>query len=118
MRNCLAILGPMSNVTKIHERKQGHRPHFIPQWAAKYGMSQADISRETEADKSSVSRWFDGATPFTKHQESLAALFQIERQALFRHPDEDWFVEFFADRKAEEVERMKDTLKAAFPKRA
>ena len=32
-----------------------------------------------------------------------------------RHADEDWLTKFFGDRSADEVERMKKMLEAAFP---
>lgn len=110
----------MSNVTQIYPMKQGRRPHFIREWAEKRGKEQVDIVRETGADKSQVSRWFSAEKPQTpgkKWIEILAAYFSTEPDALFRHPDEDWFAKFFADRNAAEVAQMKATLEAAFPRK-
>lgn len=109
----------MSNLVKIHQQKQGRRPHFLREWAEYRGKKQSDISRETGIDKSQVSRWFDEekpSTPSAKSLDVLAGYFETEPEALFRHPDEDWLARFFADRKREEVERIKATLEAAFPK--
>lgn len=79
-------------------------------------MSQADLARELDADKSVVSRWFNGTTPGLDWQERLAALFHCEPEALFRHPDDDWVARFFRNRSRDELERMKKLLEAAFPR--
>jgi transcriptional regulator with XRE-family HTH domain len=107
----------MARVPRIHASKQPRRPHFIAEWAELRGLKQADLAREIGADKSVVSRWFSGATPSEDWQQRLAALFHCEPQSLFRHPDEDWLSKFFAGRRKEEIDRIKATLEAAFPKR-
>lgn len=105
----------MVNISTIHRTKQPRRPHFIPEWAEARGLTQADLARELDADKSVVSRWFNGTTPGLEWQEKLAALFHCEPDAIFRHPDDDWLSKFFRDRSREELERMKTMLEAAFP---
>jgi transcriptional regulator with XRE-family HTH domain len=107
----------MPNVTRIHNSKQPRRPHYIEEWAERREMKQADIARELGADKSIVSRWFGGATPSQEWQEKLAALFRCDPESLFRHPDDDWLSKFFADRSRDEIERIKATLEAAFPRK-
>ena len=107
----------MSEIPRIHRTKQPRRPHYIPEWAEARGLSQADLARELDADKSVVSRWFSGTTPGVEWQEKLAALFHCEPESLFRHPDDDWFARFFADRSRDELERIKRTLENAFPRR-
>lgn len=107
----------MSSVTKIHASKQPRRPHHIVDWAEARHLSQADIVREIGADKSIVSRWFNGTTPGLEWQEKLAALFHTTPEGLFRHPDDDWLTKFFQDRERDEIERIKATLEAAFPRR-
>ena len=101
------------NVTE--ERKQSRRPHFIPVWAERRNLIQTEIANLTGADKSVVSRWYSGATPSEEWQTKLAELFGCNRQSLFRHPDEDWLVNFFHNRTNDEVERMKRMPEAAFP---
>jgi transcriptional regulator with XRE-family HTH domain len=101
----------------IHKGKQPRRPHHIAEWAEARNLSQADIAREIGADKSVVSRWFNGTTPGLEWQVRLADLFHTEPESLFRHPDEDWLARFFADRKKEEVDRIKQMLELSFPKR-
>lgn len=107
----------MSNIATIHKSKQPRRPHFIPEWAEARGLSQSDLARELDADKSVVSRWFNGTTPGVEWQEKLAALFHCEPDAIFRHPDDNWLSKFFRDRSRDELERMKTMLEAAFPKK-
>lgn len=97
--------------------KQGRRPHYIPDWATSAGMSQADLARAVGADKSNVSNWFSGTTPQEGWQKKLADLFDTTPEGLFRHPDEAWFAEFFSGRPRDEIDRMKATLSAAFPKK-
>lgn len=105
------------NVVRIHHRSTPNRPHFIPEWAEKRGFKQSDIVKAIGADKGVVSRWFNGTTPTEVWQGHLAELFQCEIESLFRHPDEDWIARFMRDRTAEERERIRATLEAAFPMR-
>lgn len=107
----------MSKHATIHSQKQPRRPHFIPEWAEKRNLSQADLSRELGADKSIVSRWFHGSTPGVEWQERLAALFYCTPDAIFRHPNDDWMKRFFDGRSAEEIEHIKKSLEVTFPKK-
>lgn len=81
----------------------------------KRGLRAVDIATELGADKSVVSRWLKGTTPGPEWQDKLAALFECEPEALFRHPDDDWLTRMFRDRSEEEITRMKNMLEAAFP---
>lgn len=106
----------MSEITHIHKSKQPNRPHFIEEWAETRGYkTQSELAAALEADKSVISRWYRGSTPSLEWQEKLSACFQIERESLFRHPDDDWLSRFFRNRSREELERMKTMLEAAFP---
>lgn len=100
-----------------HRARQPRRPHYIPEWAEARDLTQADLSRELGADKSVVSRWYGGSTPSEDWQEKLAALFQCAPEALFRHPDDDWLSRFFAGRTQDEIDRAKQLLETAFPRR-
>lgn len=102
-------------VVRIHKGRQPRRPHHIADWAEKFSLTQTDIVREVGADKSTVSRWFNGTTPGVEHQERLAALFHTEPEGLFRHPDDDWIARFLRGRSADEIARIKATLETAFP---
>lgn len=106
----------MIETDACRERKQPQRPHFIKEWAADKGATQADISRAIGADKSNLSHWFKGTTPTEVWQEKLAEYFETTRDGLFRHPVEDWFIKFFAGRSREEIARMKSSLEGGFPR--
>jgi hypothetical protein len=118
MRPAMNHVGGMENVFTIHAMKQPRRPHHIVDWAAHRGLRQVDIVEALGADKSLVSRWFNGATPSKPWQTRLAALFGCEdEEAIFRHPDDDWLARFLRGRPADEIERIKSTLETAFPRR-
>ncbi len=104
------------NAIEIHRSKQPNRPHFVPDWAMRRGYkNQAELVEALGADKSVVNRWYHGASPGEDWQERLVDLFQCkDRDALFRHPDEDGLRRLLKDRSSEEVTRMIQTLEAAF----
>ena len=109
----------MTDITRIHHGKAPGRRHYIVEWAEHRNLSQADIVRLTGIDKSSVPRWFTGysAHLHPSNESKLAEAFGIEPAALYRSPHEDWFYRFFRGRELDELDRMKATLEAAFPKR-
>lgn len=109
----------MKKPTQIHRTKQPRRPHFIEEWAEKRGFeSQADLVNALGADKSLVSRWYDGASPGEEWQQKLRSLFEIEdERGIFCHPDDDWLSRFFKGREADEIERIKQTIETAFPRK-
>lgn len=101
--------------------------HYIREWAKWRGLSQAKIVRAfgevVDADrapnKSTVSRWFAGTLPHQEHLDRLAEIIGVnETAALFRDPQMEWAVEVLRGRNPEERERIINTLKAAFPRRA
>lgn len=100
--------------------RQPGRPHYIPEWAALRGyQSQAELIRALgDPDKSTVSRWYNGATPNVESQMRLAALFDCSHDDLFRHPDERWVSQFFSGRERDEIERIKQSLELIFPRKA
>lgn len=111
----------MNNVTRIHTDKESYRIHYIVEWADKRNLSRADISREIDADKSLVTRWFQGKTPKAEYLEKLAALFGTDVKGLYRHPDDDWIARFFRDRTEEQKEKaiqMLTLLNSATPEQA
>ena len=105
--------------TKRKSKPQvAHRLHFIPEWAEKRNLKQAEIVEETGADKGTVSRWFSGNMPQDKYLDALVSCLAVEDvEALFRHPDDDWIARFLGDRSDEEKERIRAILLAAFPKK-
>lgn len=105
----------MAKVTEIHQGKTPIRRHFIAEWAAARNLTRADVARELGVDKSQTTRWFKGQLPQPAFQERLAALFEIEPEALLRHPDADWMSKMFKDRSANERDRMKRSIELAWP---
>lgn len=105
----------MSNIPKIHKNKTPIRLHYIAEWADKRNMKQADIVKELNVDKGTVSKWFSGALPKETNVLALAEMFKIEPEFIFRHPDDDWLAKFFLEKAEHERERAISILKAAFP---
>jgi transcriptional regulator with XRE-family HTH domain len=101
----------------MDKNRQPDRPHFIREWAEASRLTPNELAEAVKADKSVISRWYSGTAPSKKYQERLAAIFGCERDALFRHPSEDWLVQFLRGRSAQEIERIKATLNAAFPRK-
>jgi transcriptional regulator with XRE-family HTH domain len=106
----------MSKVTKIHKDKTPQRIHFIAEWIAFRGLSQADVVNDLGVNKGTVSKWCAGSLPQETNLAPIAALLQVDVPTLFRHPDDDWLARLFEGRSQQEKERMIKTLNAAFPK--
>lgn len=77
----------------------------------------ADLIRDLDSDKSTVYRWLQGQLPHPEQQEQIAAYFEIEPEALLRHPDDDWIARFLRGRSEEERERIKQAMELAWPPR-
>lgn len=90
------------------------KTHFIPEWAERRNLKQADIVRELDVDKGVVSRWFGGVIPTEKYLKPLADLLGTSITGLFRHPDDDWIAKMFRDRTEEQKEGAIKMLKAFF----
>lgn len=104
--------------SKQQKGKQPRRPHYIREWADKFGFAdQASFAAAVGVDKSVVSRWYDGSSPAEASQLMLAEFFKCDRESLFRHPDDDWMAQFLKGRDKEEIQRIKDTLELAFPRK-
>lgn len=118
---------PMAKLARIHQNKQPIRRHFLNEWLAAKGLdapqlvdllNDPDRSMDlNEVEKSQVYRWLKGQMPHAAQQERIAAVLEIDPEALLRHPDDDWVAKFMKDRDAEEIQRIKNTLENAFPKR-
>lgn len=69
-------------------------------------------------DKSQVYRWLKGQMPQAAQQVRIARALEMENPGdLLRDPLDDWFAKFFRDRNRDEMERMKQMLEAAFPRK-
>lgn len=63
------------------------RVHYIPEWADRAGLSQADLVRLLGVDKGTVSRWFAGTIPTNQNLIELARAFGFAEVAtLFTDP--------------------------------
>lgn len=123
----------MADIEKLDRTKAVARRVYIAEWAKKRGMRQADVARGLGVEPSLVSKWVKGAAfPEVKNLVALAEAFSLDDIAkLFRDPDDsdDWLDRVFQDerskktlmetfdgRSGDEIERMLNTLRAAFPK--
>jgi transcriptional regulator with XRE-family HTH domain len=116
MQSCV-----MSNVTKIHNSKTPMRTHYIVEWADRMSVRQVDLVKATGADKSTVSRWFQGQMPGIEYLPTIAAALGREDIAsLFRDPDDDWMAEMFRKKQLEKEDQKRAIaiLDAAFPDKA
>ena len=111
---CQSYNVDMSNVTRIHTDKTPVRFHYIKEWAERRNLKQADIVAATGANKGLVSRWFKGVLPGQDYLAALAALFEIEPAALFRHPEDDWLTQFFRERSEADRDKAKQMLQVMF----
>jgi transcriptional regulator with XRE-family HTH domain len=91
--------------------------HYIQEWADRRGLKPAELARELNTEKSTVGRWYQGTIPTEQYLIALTGLFGLDEPAsLFRHPDDDWMAELFRGRSRQELERIRDTINAAFPR--
>lgn len=117
----------MGRPSKPHRPNVEHKFHYVPEWAAHRNLRQSDIMRALNVNKSTVFRWFEGTIPAETHLIALAGLLECDVESLFRHPDDDWLVEFFRaqaglkdmfrERDADELARMRQVLDLTFPKK-
>lgn len=105
----------MKKLTRIHAGKQPVRRHFIKEWMEVRGIEPADLVEALDVDKSQVYRWIKGQLPQPKYQERIAAMFELEPEALLRHPDDDWMARFFEGRDIAERERIKKAMELSWP---
>lgn len=108
----------MADPIQIHQTKAPRRIHFIEEWAIKRQLTQADVARLLNVERSTVKRWYDGTIPTrSDHLEQLAELFALDEPSqLFRHPDDDWMTRLFQGRTKDELDRMIQMLDLAFPR--
>jgi hypothetical protein len=100
---------------KIDATKQPRRPHYLREWMERRQITAAELARQSGASKGVISRWLDGASPSQEWHDKLRDFFHAGKEGIFRHPDDDWFTQFFEGRSREEIERIKRTLEVAFP---
>lgn len=105
----------MNNIKEMHAVDSLERFHFIPEWAKKKRMKQADIVRSTGADKGVVSRWFnEGVVPKDEYLVKLAATFGTDVSGIFRHPDEERISRLLRGRSAADRQKAIEMLELLF----
>lgn len=109
-------------LARIHQNKQPIRRHYINEWLEERGMSAVELLDALNdqrhlagVDKSQVYRWLKGQLPQSNMQERIAAVFQVEPDALLRHPADDWIARKLRGRSKEEVDRLRQMIELAFP---
>lgn len=107
-----------NKIQKIHATRVTKRIHYLAEWLEHRQLNQADLVSELGVNKGTVSKWCAGDLPSEKNLLSLTAFLEIEPPALFRHPLDDWMSRLFKQRSEDELKRMVETLKAAFPQKS
>ena len=124
----------MSKLARIHTGKQPFRRHFLKEWLDVRGMGPMDLlnalneaaSMDTPLiDKSQVYRWMKGQLPHPPTQIRIAAALELvdpetgdpDPERLQHHPDSDWFIRITHGRPREDIERIKQMIELAMPKR-
>lgn len=111
-----------SAIPRIYGNRQPRRPHYLPHLMERHGITRADIIEAIDVDKSQLSRWLDEdkpATPSPEWAKKLGEFFGKGHDPvdIFADPDVDWLSRLLRDRSAEEIERIKAMIEAAFPAR-
>lgn len=108
-----------NKIETIHQGKTPQRIHFVVEWAELRGKIQADFAKDGVADKSTVSRWYDGQLPTEGNLGKIADYLGLDDvNSLFRHPDDDWIRKALQNRDQDERDRIKATIQMAFPEKA
>ena len=110
-------IGMSDEPAEIHRSKQPRRPHYLKEWMERRNLRPVDLVNDLGVDKSNVSKWLTGASPGTVWQDRLRDYFGAGDEGIFRHPDDDWMARFLTGRPPDEIERIKTTLEAAFPRK-
>lgn len=104
-------------LNRISKPEPATRIHFIPEWAEELGLEPEDLMEQLGVDKSQVWRWYNkGQLPQEETRKRIADLFGVKPEALLRHPDENWMIQFFDGRQKPERETIKQMMERAWPK--
>lgn len=107
-------------LAQIYANRQPRRPHYLAQLMERYGVTRAEVVEAIDVDKSQLSRWLDVQRPSTPSPEwarKLGEFFGKDHDTvdIFTDPDVDWLSRLLKDRSADEKERIKAMIEAAFP---
>jgi hypothetical protein len=111
-----------SQLARIYENRQPRRPHYLAQLMERHGVTRAELIEAIGVDKSLLSRWLDEKKPSTPSPDWSRALGEFFGKGhdpvdIFANPDVDWLSRLLQDRSADELERIKAMIEAAFPAR-
>jgi hypothetical protein len=101
---------------KLIGQKQPRRPHYLADWLKVREMTRVQFIEKVQADKGHVSKWMKGTTPGLEWQPKIAAVLDIDPADIFSDPNDVWFRQFLRGRPDDEVQRIKTTLEAGFPR--
>lgn len=114
----------MKEIEFTEPNRQPSRPHFIAAWLIMADAQPRELMHFTGADKSLVSRWFNGTSPSKKYQIKIVEflrmklhLASLEPDAIFRDPNLEWIAQFVRGRDVDEMKRIRSTLETAFPRK-
>lgn len=107
-------------LAQIYANRQPRRPHYLAQLMERYGVTRAEIVEAIDVDKSQLSRWLDEQRPSTPSPEWARKLGEFfgkghDTVDIFVDPDVDWMSRLLRGRSADEIERIKAMIEAAFP---
>jgi hypothetical protein len=111
-----------SRVVQIHQSRQPRRPHYLARLMEIQGTDRSDLVDTLGVDKSLLSRWLDEDKPSTPSPQWARKLGEYFGKGhdpvdIFADPDVDWMSRLLQGRSADEIERIKAMIEAAFPAR-
>lgn len=95
--------------------RTGPRDHFIPEWLIKRNHIQAELAKETGADKGTVSRWMAGEIPSKRYIKKVADFLECSVNDLFHRPDELPLINKFRAQDDDGRSRLITVVNNAFP---
>lgn len=108
---------------EIFQKRQPRRPHYVGRLMELRNLTRSQMIEDLAGlDKSILSRWLDEADPSTpgkmwtkKLGEYFAVPPDYEPVDIFADPDIDWLYRLLRNRSAEEKDRIRAMIEAAFP---
>lgn len=112
-------------LVEIYPKRQPRRPHYLGRLMELRSVSRRQMIEDMAGlDKSLLSRWLDKNDPSTPGRdwaEKLSQYFAVapdfDPVDIFTDPDLDWLARLLRGRSAEEKDRIKAMIEAAFPVR-
>ncbi|SHN18513.1 Helix-turn-helix [Roseibium suaedae] len=109
-------------MAKVHPNPKPNKPrHFIREWRKHRGMTMEQLAEAAGVTQGSISQLERGQINYTQPTlEAIAkALFCSPADLIMHTPDhaaaDDWMARFFRERSLDELKRIEQMLRAAFP---